>query len=90
MRSTQARVREQPGCIEFVFAEMLDDPGHFVVVQRWRDQTALDEHYRSRAFADYQARIGEHLVRSSELSVHVVQDSAVLVDSSPLDIAQDD
>jgi quinol monooxygenase YgiN len=90
MRSTQARVREQPGCIEFVFAETLDDPGHFVVVQRWRDQAALDEHYRSRAFADYQARIGEHLVRSSELSVHVVQDSAVLVDSSPLDIAQDD
>ena len=56
-----------------------------------RDEEAfLDEHYRSRAFADYQAGIGEHLVRSSELSVHVVQESAMLVDRSPLDIAQDD
>jgi len=90
MRATQARARQQAGCIDFVFAETLDDPGHFVIVQQWRDRAALDEHYRSEAFADYQAKIGEHLVRSSELRVHVVQQSALLVDSSPLDISQDD
>lgn len=90
MRATQARVREQPGCISYVFAESLDDPGHFVHVQRWRDREALDEHYRSRAFADYQAQIAEQLVRASELRLHDVESSYLPVDSSRLDIHQDD
>ena len=90
MRSTQQRVREEPGCLSYRFAETLDDPGHFVVVQQWRDQEALDEHYRSRAFADYQARIATELVRDSELRLHAVQESFLAVESSVLDISQDD
>jgi quinol monooxygenase YgiN len=90
MRATQARVREQPGCIYYAFAETLDDPGHFVVLAQWRDQAALDEHYRSQAFVDYQAQISEQLVRASELSVHSVQASVRPANSSTLDIAQDD
>jgi quinol monooxygenase YgiN len=90
MRATQARTREQPGCIAYAFAESLEDPGHFVVVQQWRDQPALDEHYRSQAFARYQAQIAEQLVRSSELRLHEVRSSYEPVDSSRLDLAQDD
>jgi quinol monooxygenase YgiN len=82
MRSTQESVRGESGCISY---ETLDDPGHFMVVQCWRDQAALDEHYRSQAFAAYQAQIGEFLVRDSELRVHVVQESYVPVDSAPVD-----
>jgi quinol monooxygenase YgiN len=85
MRATQARVTEAPGCLSYVFAETLDDPGHFLVVQQWRDQRALDEHFRSQAFADYQAQVGESLVRTSELRVHVVQESYAPVDSAPID-----
>jgi quinol monooxygenase YgiN len=90
MRATQARVIEQPGCIDCVFAETLDDPGHFVVVEQWRDRAALDEHYRSEAFAEYQAKIGEYLVRSSELRLHVVQESSLPVDTSPIELSQED
>lgn len=90
MLVTQARVREQPGCISYAFAESLEDPGHFVLVQQWRDQGALDEHYRSQAFAEYQAQVAEQLVRTSELRLHQVQTSYAPVDSSRLDIAQDD
>jgi quinol monooxygenase YgiN len=90
MRETQARVREQPGCISYVFAASLDDPAHFVLVQQWRDREALDEHYRSQAFANYQAQIAEQLVRASELRLHEVQTSYAPVDSSRLDIHQDD
>jgi quinol monooxygenase YgiN len=90
MRVTEERVREQPGCLSYAFAETLDDPGHFVVVQRWRDQEAVDEHYRSKAFADYQAGIADRLVRTSELAVHVVQESFLPVDSSRIDTSQDD
>ncbi|TMK25679.1 MAG: antibiotic biosynthesis monooxygenase [Actinobacteria bacterium] len=90
MRATQASVREQPGCISYSFAETLDDPGHFVVVQRWRDQAAVDEHYGSRAFADYQAKIGDLLVRNSELSLHVVEEGFRPVSSSAVSSAQED
>jgi quinol monooxygenase YgiN len=90
MLSTQERVREEPGCLSYRFAETLEEPAHFLVVQQWRDQEALDEHYRSRAFADYQAGIATALARNSELRLHVVHESFLAVDSSVLDISQDD
>jgi quinol monooxygenase YgiN len=75
MRTTQARAREQPGCVSYSFSETFDDPGHLLVVQRWHDQSALEGHYRSRTFADYQAGIGPLLVRTSELHLYSVQES---------------
>ena len=90
MRVTQDRVRQQPGCVSYTFAESLDDPGHFLVVQQWRDEGALQEHHRSEAFASYQASIAAQLIRTSELHVHVVRDSFTPVDSARLDLSQDD
>lgn len=90
MRATQVRMREQPGCDYYTFAEALDEPGHFLVVQQWSDRAALDGHYQSEAFRSYQAEIGPHLVRSSELRVHDVRASARPVDHTPLEISQDD
>jgi quinol monooxygenase YgiN len=69
MRETQQRVRAQPGCVSYAFAETLDEPGHFVVVQEWQDQAALEQHYRSQAFADYQAAIEPLLVRDTVLRI---------------------
>lgn len=90
MRATQARVREQPGCISYEFAEALDEPGHFLVVGQWRDLPALEEHYRSQAFSTYQEEITEQLVRTSELRLHVVRESFQPVGSSPTDPRDDD
>ena len=90
MLATQERVRKQPGCISYEFAETLDDPAHFVVLQRWRDQEALDEHYRSDAFVRYQEGMENRLVRTSELHVYVVQESFLPLDSSVINTAHDD
>jgi|SRR5271167_4264517 len=89
MRATQLRSREQPGCMYFVFAETLDDPGHFVVLQQWRDRKSFDEHYRSDAFAAYQAGIGPHLVRSSEMQVLDAGAATIPVDHGPIEPLQD-
>jgi quinol monooxygenase YgiN len=75
MLAVQQAARAEQGCISYAFAETLDDPGHFIAVQQWRDEAALEEHYRSQAFADYQARISENLVRSSELRVLSAQET---------------
>ena len=90
MRATEAGAREQAGCEYFAFAETLDDPGHFVVVQQWRDRRALDVHYASEVFASYQSQIGPLLVRNSELGIHEVRASARPVVRSAVDISQDD
>ena len=90
MLKTEVRVREAPGCVSFVLAEVLAEPGHFLLVQTWRDQAALNEHYRSAAFTDYQAGIRGLLVRDSEIQVFVSQQEFRPVDSSGLDIGQDD
>src|SRR3984893_9117649 len=86
MLKTETRVREDAGCLSFVFAEVLAEPGHFLLVQTWRDQAALNEHYRSAAFTDYQAGIRGLLVRDSEIQVHVSEQEFRPVDSSRLDI----
>lgn len=85
MRATQVRVRKERGCISYLFAEVVGEPGHFIVVQEWRDQTSLDAHYRSQAFADYQAEIGDLLVRTSELRLHHVSTTVLPQDSAPMD-----
>jgi quinol monooxygenase YgiN len=90
MRSTQMRVREQPGCEYYAFSESLDDPGHFVVTQRWQDRDALERHYRSEAFADYQAGIGAVLVRTSELRVYEAGAGFAPVTHAPIEPQRDD
>jgi quinol monooxygenase YgiN len=90
MRETQLRARELPGCLSYTFAETLDDPGHFLVVHEWRDRAALEEHYRSPAFASYQAKIGELLVRTSQLRLHTVRESFRPVPSLDGDPTQHD
>ena len=89
MRATQAQVVAQAGCEGYVFAELLDDPGHFSVVQEWRDQSALDEHYRSQTFAEFQRRIGQHLVRTSELRIYEAQIAMSPLPTGPVEPAQD-
>jgi quinol monooxygenase YgiN len=90
MLDAQHAALEQDGCISFVFAEALREPGHYVVIQRWRDREALEGHYRSEAFFRYQAAIGPLLVRESELHLHAVADAIRPVDPGALDVAQDD
>ena len=90
MLRAQAAARGEDGCVTFAFAQVLGDPGHYLLVSRWRDRAAFDAHYASAAFAEYQIAVAPLLVRDSELRVDTVQEAVLPVDSSPLDIRQDD
>jgi len=90
MRMTQERVSALPGCVLYSFTETLDEPGHFMVVQQWEDRSALEQHYRTQAFADYQAAIGEHLVRTSELRLHEASAGVIPLDPAPIEASQED
>jgi len=90
MLSAQRDALGQDGCISFAFAEALGEPGHYVVMQRWRDREALEGHFRSEGFFRYQAAITPLLVRESELTLHSVEDAVRPVDSEARSVPQDD
>jgi len=90
MRTAQAGVRAQPGCLRYDFAEAVDEPGRFLVSQQWEDRGALESHFRSQAFADYQAGIAKYLVRTSELRVHEADAGAIPYDPAPIELTQED
>ncbi len=90
MLAEQRAALEQDGCISFVFAEALGDPGHYVVTERWSDRGALEEHYRSEDFFRYQAAIAPLLVRDSELTLHSVEDAIRPLDSEAHSVPEDD
>ena len=59
----------EPGCMRYTFAASLADPSRFVLVSEWESQEALDAHYQSGEFADFQFGLDGLLARPSELTV---------------------
>jgi quinol monooxygenase YgiN len=85
LRETQERARSEPGCVGYAFAEVVRDPGHYVVVQEWHDEASLEAHYTSPTFRRYQDRVGELLARPSEVRLHRVAQTVQLADRGPMD-----
>jgi len=77
--------RAEDGCLHYEFTESVEDPGRFVLVEEWRDQAALDAHFRSAAFLAYQEDVADLLARPSEVWIHHVSETVRPVDSAPMD-----
>jgi quinol monooxygenase YgiN len=75
----------EPGCRRYVFAAALADPSRFVLFTEWDSQEALDAHYRSEAFADFQLSLDGLLARPSELTVYSLQNAVRPTDTRPMD-----
>ncbi len=45
--------RAEAGCITFDVSRSNDDPNVFVLFEEWRDQAALDEHYKTEHFITF-------------------------------------
>jgi quinol monooxygenase YgiN len=85
LSETQREARLEPGCLVYSFAEVVGDPGHYLVVQEWRDEAALEAHHASSAFQRYQESVGEFLARPSEVRLHRVAQTLHLRDPGPMD-----
>jgi quinol monooxygenase YgiN len=75
----------QPGCVRYSFAATLADPDHFVLVSEWRDQAALDAHYASTGFANFQLSLEGLLARPSEMTIYSVSGLVRPLSSRPPD-----
>ena len=47
--------RDEDGCVEYMYAEDVLDPGLVHVKEGWRDQAALDRHFASDHIAVWRA-----------------------------------
>ena len=67
----------EPGCRRYTFAAALADPSRFVLLSEWDSKEALDTHYRSEEFADFQFGLDGLLARPSEMTVYSVGEGRV-------------
>jgi quinol monooxygenase YgiN len=76
---------DEPGCKRYIFAATMADPTRFVLVSEWERQEALDAHYRSEAFADFQLGLDGLLARPSELTVYSAEGPVRPLNTRPMD-----
>jgi quinol monooxygenase YgiN len=75
----------EPGCRRYVFSAALADPSRFVLFSVWESQEALDAHYRSEAFAEFQFSLDGLLARPSELTVYPLESAVRPTDTRAMD-----
>lgn len=75
----------EPGCRRYTFAAALADPSRFVLVSEWDSQEALDAHYESEEFADFQFGLDGLLARPSGLTVYAGEEAVRPLDTRPMD-----
>lgn len=85
LAKAEREAAEQPGCVRYAFAATLADPDHFVLLAEWRDQAAMDAHYASRGFAEFQFSLRGLLARPSQMTLHSVSESERPLPSGPMD-----
>jgi quinol monooxygenase YgiN len=83
-RSERGAVAE-PGCRRYTFAATISDPDRFVLVSEWENQEALDGHYGSQTFADFQFGLDGLLARPSQMTVYSVSGTVRPINTSPMD-----
>ena len=77
--------QREPGCRRYTFAATVTDPAQFVFLSEWESQDALDAHYRSQMFADFQFDLQGLLARPSELTIYATDRAVRPQDTSPMD-----
>ena len=55
MKRMADATREEKGCVDYVYAEDVFDPGLIHVKELWTDQGALDRHFASTHIAEWRA-----------------------------------
>jgi quinol monooxygenase YgiN len=79
------RAAGEPGCRRYTFAATLADPEQFVLVSEWDSAEALDAHYRSEAFGDFQFGLDGLLARPSEMTVYSAGQGVRPLNPRPMD-----
>lgn len=64
--------RQEAGCINYALFEDTEDRNRFMVVEEWRDDAALQEHFRTPHIAKFMASINGAVTEPPEVSFHEI------------------
>jgi quinol monooxygenase YgiN len=67
-----AASQAEDGCFDYNYAEDVTEPGLIHVFERWRDQAALDAHFRTAHMAAWRAVFPEFQVTDRNLKLYEV------------------
>ncbi len=68
--------RREEGCLDYGFYEDAMTYGSFIFVERWRDQTALDFHFRQAYCLDFIRAVRKLSVAASPIEIHHIAKTA--------------
>jgi quinol monooxygenase YgiN len=72
--------RAEDGCIAYRVHEAVDAPNEFVFVEEWRDDAALQTHFRTAHIAEFMGAIRNAITEPPDVKFHEVTSSRDLGD----------
>lgn len=66
--------RDEPGCIDYAFSVEVGEPGLLRVVEKWKDQAALDYHFTTPHMAAFQRALGGFALTSANVVAYEAAD----------------
>lgn len=72
--------REEEGCIGYRIDEDTEQPNHFVFVEEWIDQDALDRHFATDHIGTFMRSIPATITVPPEVKFHTVASSVDLAE----------
>jgi quinol monooxygenase YgiN len=72
MEKMLAASRAEDGCVAYSYAVDVEDPGLIRVFEAWRDQAALDAHFKTAHLAEWRAAWPEFGVSDRRLFAYEV------------------
>ena len=67
-----AASREEAGCISYRVHEDTEQPNHFVFVEEWEDNGALQQHFGTPHIAEFMQAIPETIVAPPDVKFHEI------------------
>lgn len=61
LRKAVVRSRKEPGCYQYQLHEDSERPDKLVMIERWRDEAALQDHLKGPVFRELADTLDEHI-----------------------------
>ncbi|HVS28002.1 MAG TPA: putative quinol monooxygenase [Solirubrobacteraceae bacterium] len=71
-QAVAAASREEPGCIAYRLHEDTERPNHFVFVEEWASQEALQQHFGMPHVAEFMSGMAGVMVEPPDVKFHQV------------------
>ncbi len=75
--------REEDGCLGYRFYEDTEVENDFVFVEEWKDEEALQRHFRTAHIADFMRSVPATLLAPPEVKFHTISSTRDISEVGP-------